>query len=76
MADNPFAKKMQKKGEEKESDRKAPDGKNSPPPGKGDTSKNTNPFAKKMDGKRPPPRRGKKKPARKGRKLQKFGQKY
>lgn len=53
MADNPFAKKMQKKADEKESgDGKAPTGKNSPPPGHGEKS-GGNPFTKKMQGRQP-----------------------
>ena len=78
MADNPFAKKTDS-AKEKPGDRKAPDGKESPPTGKGQKSGGGkgNPFAKKMEGKHQPPRRGKKKPARRGgRKLQKFGQRY
>lgn len=78
MADNPFAKKMskgsqsQKKGGGKEGERKAPDGESSPPPGKGQTSKGGNPFARKMDGKHPPRgRRGKRRGGRRG-KLQPF----
>ena len=80
MADNPFAKKFDKKkgdkGEEK--DDKMPSGPHKMPDGKmmhGKPSGKGNPFAKKFDGKRQPPkRRGRKRPARKG-KLQKFGQK-
>ena len=84
MADNPFAKKFDKKkgdkGEEKEGGHKMPNGEMmhgrgaERPSGKGKAAKG-NPFAKKFDGKhQPPKRRGRKRPARKG-KLQKFGQK-
>lgn len=77
MADNPFAKKFDKnKKSDNDGDEGTMHGKMpGHPPGKGEKS-GGNPFAKKMEGKRPPPKkRGRKRPARKG-KLQKFGQRY
>ena len=71
MADNPFAKKPKGAWVEIDGDDVGP------PPGKGQTSKGANPFAKKMDGKHPPRRHGRK-PMRKGKgrgKLQPFQRK-
>jgi len=75
MASNKFSKQFDSKKEP--STGHAPTGKNSPPPGKGEKSEGKgNPFARKFDGKKQPPKRkGRKRPAGKKR-LQKFGQRY